>query len=87
MANTPSDSTPQAAVKADGRSPIIIDLGKQRRKRVKNLRKGAGRLMDEVNCCLEELRSAGTLSSTAQPVVVIVRQKRRRRNGGLLPML
>jgi len=35
----------------------------------------------------EELRSAGTLSATAQPVVVIVRQKRRRRNGGLLPML
>lgn len=80
MATSADSGTP----KPDGRAPIIVDLGKHRRKRIKSLRKGTGRLMDEVNSCLEELRTTGTLSANAQPVVVIVRQKRRRSNG-LLP--
>ena len=41
----------------------------------------AGRLVEEVNSCLDELRTAGTLSATAQPVVVIVREKPRKRTG------
>ncbi len=83
MATTAEPSS-QSSHKPDGPLPIIVDLGKQGRKRVKGLRRGTGRLMDEVNGCLAELRTAGTLSATAQPVVVIVRQKGRRRLG-LLP--
>ena len=65
-------------------SPILLDLGKQRRKRIKQLRRGAGKLMDEINASIEELRTAGTIGPTTQPVVVLVRQKRRR-GRGLLP--
>jgi hypothetical protein len=67
-------------------APIVLDLGKQRRKRIKDLRRGEGRLMDEINASIEELRTAGALAPTAQPVVVVVRQRRRRTRGlpGLL---
>jgi hypothetical protein len=72
-------STPTAS------APIVLDLGKQRKKRVKELRRGEGRLMDEVNASIEELRTAGALSGDAQAVVVIVREKRRKtRLPGLL---
>ena len=86
MATTTADT---AAPKADAKAPIIIDLGKHRRKRIKDLRRGQGRLTDEVNGCVEELKAAGTLSENAQTVVVVVRQKRRSAKGlkGLLPGL
>jgi hypothetical protein len=64
--------------KTDTKAPIIVDLGKQRRKNVKDLRSGTGRLAEALNGCLEELRTAGTLASNSQTVVVIVRQRRRR---------
>jgi hypothetical protein len=78
-------ATPTLDVKA----PIIIDLGKQRRKRVKDLRRGTGRLADEVNGCIAELRAVGTISASSQAVVVIVRERARRSNSlkGLLPGL
>lgn len=74
-------------VRSESKAPIIIDLGKHRRKRVKDLRKGTGRLADEVNGCLAELRMAGTVSPNAQTVVVIVRERRRRNKSlkGLVP--
>jgi hypothetical protein len=71
---------------AVAKAPVIVDLGKHRRKRIKDLRRGTGRLADEVNGCVEELKAAGTLSPTAQTVVVVVRQKRRRVSS-LLPGL
>jgi hypothetical protein len=66
--------------KTNGRSPVIVDLGKKRRKLVKKLRRGSGRLMDDVQNTLEELRSAGSVSANAQPVIVIVRERRRSRD-------
>ena len=59
-----------------GKAPIIVDLGKKRRKLVKKLRKGSGRLMDQVNDTLQELKNAGTIAATAQPVIVVVRERR-----------
>ncbi len=82
MATTSSD----ASAKADAKAPVIIDLGKHRRKRIKDLRRGKGRLADEVSGCVEELKAAGTLASSAQTVVVVVREKRRRISS-LLPGL
>jgi hypothetical protein len=68
-------------------SPIVLDLGKQRRKRIKQLRRGAGKLMDEVNASIVELRVAGAIGPTAQPVVVVVREKRRKTRGLLSPLI
>jgi Family of unknown function (DUF6200) len=85
VATTPSETAGSTGAKA----PVIIDMGKQRRKRVKGLRRGTGRLADEVNGTIEELRAAGTVSPDTQTVIVIVRQRRRRSNAlrTLLPGL
>lgn len=56
-------------------APIVIDLGKKSRKRVKQLRRGEGPLLKEVADAIEELKAAGTVSASAQPVIVVVRQK------------
>ena len=65
-------------------SPIVLDLGKQKRKAIKRLRKGEGKILDNVMETIDELRTAGTLSNSAQPVIVIVREKRK---ASILPLL
>lgn len=61
--------------------PIVVDIGRQRRKRVKQLRQGGGKLMDDVQAAIGELRRTGSISGTVQPVIVIVREKPRRMRG------
>jgi hypothetical protein len=56
-------------------NPVIVDLGKKSRKAIKRLRKGTGKLMDEVNACIEELRESGAIDGAAQPVIVVVKEK------------
>jgi uncharacterized protein DUF6200 len=71
--------------KTDSRQiPIVVDMGKQRRKLVKRLRRGTGKLMDEVNNTIDGLKSAGTISASAQPVVVVVYSNRRSGSANLL---
>ena len=60
---------------------IVIDLGKKKKRDIKRLRKGTGKLLDEVKHCVEELRYAGAIEGTVQPVVVVVRVKSRRPRG------
>jgi hypothetical protein len=57
---------------------LLVDLGKQKRKQVKRLRNGTGKLVGEVQRCIQELQAAGKLSESSQPVIVIVREKRQR---------
>ena len=59
-------------------TPIIVDLGRQRRKLVKRLRRGRGTLMDDVTRVIEELKNAGTIASSAQPVIIVIREKPKR---------
>lgn len=66
------------------KAPILIDLGKKKRKAVKKLRKGRGRLMDDIGEVVAGLKSEGTIADTAQVVVVVVREKRRSRGLGLV---
>jgi len=54
---------------------IVLDMGKQKPGRVKKLRKGKGRLMDDVHSAIEELQQAGAISANVQPVVVIVERQ------------
>lgn len=67
-------------------APVVLDLGKRRRKLVRQLRRGEGKLLDDINGAVEELRTAGTLSAAAQPVIVVVREKRRKAKN-LFPLL
>jgi len=57
--------------------PIIVDLGKRRRKDIKQLRQGTGELVDEVSECLQELVASGSVSADAQPVILIIREKQK----------
>jgi hypothetical protein len=76
-----ADASKVADTVSEG-APIIVDIGKKRKKQIKQLREGRGKLMDEINGLLEELREAGSISGSAQPVVVVVQEKRKAR---LLP--
>jgi len=69
-------------------APIIIDLGKEKRKAIKELKRGRGKLMDEVGQAVAEVRASLAENGDAArivPVVLIYRQKKRRK-GGLLPL-
>jgi len=59
-------------------APILIDLGKQKRGRVKRLRKGRGRLVDDVQQAIADLAANGSLSEGVQPVIVVVERKKKR---------
>jgi hypothetical protein len=67
-------------------APVVLDFGKHRRKQIKSLRKGSGKLMDEVRAAVDELILSGTIPGGAQPVIVVVREKRRR-SRGFIPSL
>lgn len=55
--------------------PVLIDLGKKSKKAVKRLRNGQGKLLEEINQAIRELREANKIGANAQPVVVVVREK------------
>ena len=58
-------------------APIVVDIGKKRRKQIKRLSEGRGPLMNEVNELLAELKASGSIAANAQPVVIVVKQKRK----------
>jgi len=68
----------EATAEAEVADPIIIDLGKQKKKRIKKLRKGYGRLADDVADAIDELKASGVVEGNAQPVIVVVRQKKKK---------
>ncbi|MEO8074832.1 MAG: hypothetical protein ABI818_00800 [Acidobacteriota bacterium] len=67
-------------------APVVLDLGKQGRKSIKRLRRGEGRLLDDINGAIEELRTVGTIGATTQPVIIVVRQKSRKAKS-MFPLL
>ena len=54
----------------------VLDMGKHTRKRIRQLRRGKGKLMYKVECAIEDLREDGVLSSSAQTVIVVIREER-----------
>lgn len=86
-ASSPSPSTAASPastpVVAEHDAPIILDLGSKSRKQIRRLRKGRGKLMDRVNNVVEELKTNGNISATAQPIIVVVKQ---RKDDGILGM-
>jgi uncharacterized protein DUF6200 len=72
------DAAKAAAETAGSSAPLIVDLGKHRRKDIKQLREGRGKLLADVTSCIEELKTAGAVAAGAQPVVIIVRERRRK---------
>jgi len=66
---------PVTAKLAGEAHPMFIDLGKKSAKAVRRLRKGRGRLLEDVRETLQELQASGRVAENAQPVIVIIRVK------------
>lgn len=63
-------------------APIILDLGKKKKRALRDLKRGRGRLMDEVEQTLDEVRAGlGDQMEGKElvPVVMVYRKKSRRR--------
>jgi hypothetical protein len=68
------------------RNPIVIRAGKAGRKRIEQLERGQGKLMEYVQEAMQHVHTElGAESSTATliPIVLIVRRKRKRSLFGL----
>ncbi len=65
-------------------APIIVSLGKKKKKQIKRLKRGKGGTMDEVLDVIDQVQA--NLGDQAAgkilvPIVVIYRRKQRRRRG------
>lgn len=60
------------------RGPVIVDLGRKSSKAIKKLTKGSGKLMEEIQGCIAELRTAGAISADVLPVIIVVKKKAKR---------
>ena len=56
-------------------APVILKLGRQSSKRVKQLRRGRGRLMERVLNSFQQMQRAGLIAAGAAPVIVVVKQE------------
>ena len=65
-------------------APIVISLGKESRKRIRQLKRGRGRLMDDVGEVMDQVRASFGEHADGKifvPVVLVYRRKTRRRPG------
>lgn len=68
--------TTNAEGSMDGNGPIVIDMGKQRGKRIKELKRGTGKLTEDLHDALADLKANGAIASSPQVVIVVVERKR-----------
>jgi hypothetical protein len=70
-------------------APVILNLGKTKKKNIKQLRQGRGKLVGDIDDALKEISaSLGEQGEGKQlvPVVLVYRKKtKRRKAGGLFP--
>jgi hypothetical protein len=81
-----TESTETEPSGADIVAPIVLSLGKEKKKDIRKLKRGRGKLMDEVIDVLEQVHDH--LGPEAEgkvivPVVVIYREKPKNRMRGL----
>jgi hypothetical protein len=71
-------STPSDLDRTDAtviRDAVVVDLGIKKAKLLKQLRRGKGKLINDVKQCINELAASGVVSGPIQPVVVVVRER------------
>jgi hypothetical protein len=75
---TTATSTPEPKESREHASKlqiVVVDLGEaQSSSAVKRLRKGKGKLFNNVEQIVKDLVEDGTVKSNAQPVVIVVRE-------------
>lgn len=81
-----NNQTSVAVVVQDVPTPVIVDLGSRKKKLIKRLKRGRGKLMGEVALAIEQVR--GNLSDGDQggnqvvPVVLIYKKKKKKGKKG-----
>ena len=73
---------PATSVRAT--APIVVSLGKESRKRIRQLKRGRGKLMTEVSHVLDQVQASFGEHADGKvfvPVVLVYRRKNRRRLG------
>jgi hypothetical protein len=63
--------------------PFVVDLGKQKSKRIKRLRRGDGPLPEKLDAAIREARARLGNDRPIVPVVVLYEKKERRKLRGL----
>jgi hypothetical protein len=58
---------------------VLLDVGSKKKKLIKRLRRGEGKLMRDVSQTIAELKTENEIEPAAQVVVVVVKQKRKSR--------
>ncbi len=79
--------TPVTGVVDEQIAPVVVNLGKVKSKRIKDLERGRGKLVAEVSEVLEQVRaSLGERAEGMQlvPVVLVYQKKPKARKVGLL---
>jgi hypothetical protein len=75
----PDEPTPPPTL-----APLVIDLGKVKKRQIKRLERGQGRLAAEVQEAVEAARAGlgeEAVGKELVPVVVLYRKKRKKRRG------
>jgi hypothetical protein len=67
--------------------PVVLDLGKTKKKLIKALKEGEGKLMEDVTHAMEAVRSnlGAEVEGKILVPIVIVYEKKAARKSGLLP--
>ena len=74
--------------KTNTQAPVIVDLGKRKKKYINDLKNGCGKLMTEVDIAVEHARSTlpeAEKNKAIIPVVILYRKKKKRKGSGSLP--
>ena len=71
VVKTEEDKTPSVLTPA----PIVLDMGKQGRGKIKKLRKGRGKLLNDIQTAIGHLQSSGEVEATAQPIIIVLRER------------
>ena len=64
---------------SDNKPVVLLNVGSKKRKQIKQLRKGSGRLMQDVNETIAQLKADNEIEPSGQVVVVVVKEKKKRR--------
>ncbi|HEX7679734.1 MAG TPA: hypothetical protein VF713_16505 [Thermoanaerobaculia bacterium] len=73
------EATHEAHDKESAPRFVVLNMGRQRRKRIKQLKRGKGVLADAVTGSIAELANDGTLSDRPDVVVVVVVKEKEKR--------
>jgi Family of unknown function (DUF6200) len=87
-----NNQTSVAVVVQDVPTPVIIDLGSRKKKAIKRLKNGRGKLMTEVGLAIEQVRAGwadGDQDKNNTPIVIIYKKKKKgkKKNKGVNSIL